>query len=589
MMGLKASDFVNSNTNFTVTFNVTDGYVNIKKKSGITVTITGANNADGHYTYNTQTQTVSGYDWTSNDALYNEEGTVDYADDEVDTVSATNAGTHYMGMRTSDFINTNTNFENVTFKITDGYMVIDKKSAKIVVANSAKVYGENDPAFTGDIQGVYPDDLDSLKPIRYYRTNTAEDVKAEPGYVGVLTCEYTKNNNYDITVEKGNFVITKAGTLVITTTSYEGDYDGSYHGVPATANVTKGTTITYSTDGGESWTTSYPRVKEVKDSVTVLVKAVNPNYEDVTEEYTLIVHQAEVTVAIKSDTKVYGQPDPDYTVTFNGIVGTDSVDYSIVREEGEAVGQYTVEARGTSDQGNYSVVFGQTTLTITPLPVVLTWSDKSFTYDKTYKTVTATVSNVVSWGEKTDDVYVKDYTGNMEINASRISSDNYVERLMANGGYRATAVYLSGADSENYTLEEGTRIRWTWEILPAKLTYKVDNKSSKIHEDLKQLTYRLVSGTVYEGDIPAEFTITTEASEDKAGKYPIELHIVEGTKDPNYDIEIIQGTYTVKKPDAVPTADDSNNLTWMFTGLWSAAALEVLMMLRRRNLKHSEA
>lgn len=76
--------------------------------------------------------------------------------------------------------------------------------ATITVADASKVEGEEDPAFTGTVEGLIADG--DLGEISYKRTGNDE----APGtYKGVLIANYTDNPNYDVTVTKGDFTITE--------------------------------------------------------------------------------------------------------------------------------------------------------------------------------------------------------------------------------------------------------------------------------------------------------------------------------------------------------------------------------------------
>ncbi|MCF0143086.1 MAG: hypothetical protein HUJ75_06890, partial [Parasporobacterium sp.] len=268
-MGLREAQFTNTNTDFDeVKFSITDGYVQINPIDGVTVSIIGDTYVN---TYDGGSHTASGYSWSADNTLYRN---ACFSFSGTDSVTGKDAGKTFMGLKETQFRNIDTNFTNVTFSVTDGYTDISKKAAKIKVKDSAKAYGNTDPAFTGDFVDLVSGE--TLVGVVYRRTNSAEDV----GYYSkVLTADYGNNPNYDITVENADFEITKTNTLTVTGTSYSDTYDGNVHGLPAVANVTTGTTIYYSLDGGVNWDTEVPTIKDV-DEFTVDVKAVNSNYSD---------------------------------------------------------------------------------------------------------------------------------------------------------------------------------------------------------------------------------------------------------------------------------------------------------------------
>ena len=166
----------------------------------------------------------------------------------------------------------------------------------------------------------------------------------------------------------GTLTITKAETMTLTPEltgkNAEKVYDSKPLSGGAKATVTEGTTITYSTDGGKTWSETLPSITNV-GTLNVKAKAVNKNYEDATVEYTLKVTRKAVTVTANDKTKVFGEKDPEWTATVYGTLGDDTVKYTLSRKAGEDVGKYTITPSGKAEQGNYSVTYATGTLTIT--------------------------------------------------------------------------------------------------------------------------------------------------------------------------------------------------------------------------------
>ncbi len=154
----------------------------------------------------------------------------------------------------------------------------------------------------------------------------------------------------------------KRDLLMITATGYDGVYDGQEHG-PASVNVTydEGTTIEYSEDGGKTWTTEPPTIKDV-DTREVLVRATNPDHGTDMTSVTLRVRPRPVTVKADDKGKNYGDPDPAYTATVSGLLDGDTVQYTLDRInkniENEP-GNYPkrIVPTGEENQGNYVVTY----------------------------------------------------------------------------------------------------------------------------------------------------------------------------------------------------------------------------------------
>lgn len=116
------------------------------------------------------------------------------------------------------------------------------------------------------------------------------------------------------------------------------------------------TTVEYSIDGGQTWTTTPPSVRDVAE-VPVLVRATNPNYDTVEVTVLLRITPRIVTVTVGDYSKLSGSDDPEFTATVDGLLEGDEIRFTIVREEGEAPGTYAITPTGDEIQGNYQVVY----------------------------------------------------------------------------------------------------------------------------------------------------------------------------------------------------------------------------------------
>ena len=143
-MGLTAANFKNESANFSnVTFEVTDGYMEITPAGdAVVVTIVG-NNASA--VYDGTEHKVTGYTVVSiSNKLYKES---DFSFSGTAEAKRTEAGTTYMGLKEEHFKNKNANFSKVIFNVTDGYMEITPVADEVVVT----IAGNNDSAvYDGD-------------------------------------------------------------------------------------------------------------------------------------------------------------------------------------------------------------------------------------------------------------------------------------------------------------------------------------------------------------------------------------------------------------------------------------------------------
>jgi hypothetical protein len=105
------------------------------------------------------------------------------------------------------------------------------------------------------------------------------------------------------------------------------------------------------------------------------------DYLSTTASVLLNVVQAPLTIAVNDAARVYGQPNPDFTVSFSGLVNGDTpsdlagaLSFDTTATIASDVGAYDVNAGGLSSS-NYSIRQIKGTLTITPADQTITWSN----------------------------------------------------------------------------------------------------------------------------------------------------------------------------------------------------------------------
>ena len=97
------------------------------------------------------------------------------------------------------------------------------------------------------------------------------------------------------------------------------------------------------------------------------------NYKVTYVQGTFKITPKGVTVKAVDAEKVYGTPDPAFTVTSDGLVDGDSVTNAFTRTAGEDVGEdYVLMPTGDERQGNYTVTYVQGTFKITPATATVT-------------------------------------------------------------------------------------------------------------------------------------------------------------------------------------------------------------------------
>ena len=327
----------------------------------------------------------------------------------------------------------------------------------------------------------------------------------------------------------------------------EKEYDSKPLSGGATASVTKGTKITYSTDGGKTWSETLPSITNV-GTLNVKAKAENKNYKDVTVDYKLKVTRKAVTVTADNKSKVFGEKDPELTATVTGTIGKDTVEYTLSRETGEDVGKYTITASGKAEQGNYSVTYVAGTLTITSQSIDPGTDPEKPNPDYTGAKVNSPSDAVYDGNEHMWSPTVTD-KADKKLEAGKDYTVEYSTKNFKDVG--TIDVTITGVG--NYT---GT----------FKRSYKVTPKEYTVTTDSATKTYSgtaLTAGGKVEGIVSGEtveFITTGSQTEVGTSKNTYEL-VWKSAKKSNYKLasETI-GELTVKAKSIVPDDKDTSEL-----------------------------
>jgi len=229
-MGLAASQFTNTNANFaTVTFIVTDGSVEIKKINA-TVEIVGSSEV---LDYDGNAHEVNGFTATASTSLYDVEN--DFTFSGTDHAERTDAGKAFMGLLDNQFENTNSNFETVTFIVTDGFIEINQITATVTITgnNGTFDYSGEAHAVTGYEAAVDTDLYDLGSDYIFSGTDYVELTDAGTAAMGLTADMFANTNPNFITVTfviVDGYVEIKPIAAKVTITGNTGTFD--YTGEP---------------------------------------------------------------------------------------------------------------------------------------------------------------------------------------------------------------------------------------------------------------------------------------------------------------------------------------------------------------------
>ena len=417
--------------------------------------------------------------------------------------------------------------DDYAFAYAEGTLTVGKAPLVCTADDKSRIYGDANPAWTITYTGLKNDDTaPATPPVADCTANPASPVGTYD-----ITLAGGSDPNYTLTLQGGILTVTKK-TLTVTaddkarlygednppsTISYDGFVNGDDAGDLATPPIATCAATPASPVG------TYP--------ITVGGGA-DDNYAFAYVEGTLTVGKAPLVCTAQDKARLYGDPNPAWTITYAGLKNNDTAPATPPVADSAATpasqaGAYEITLAG-GDDPNYTLERVNGTLTVGPAPLVCTADDKSRTYGDANPDLTITYT-----GLKNDDTApatppVADCTANP---ASPV------------GTYDIT---LAGGNDPNYalTLADGTLT-----VTEKLLTVTADDKARLYGDDNPPFTVSyagFVNGDD-EGDLatpPVAACAATPAS--PVGTYPI---TVGDGADDNYAFAYVEGTLTVGKAD----------------------------------------
>lgn len=184
--------------------------------------------------------------------------------------------------------------------------------------------------------------------------------------------------------------------------------------------------------------------KIVDNTITTKNYSINCNFG------TLKINQKQIKVQISNFEKTYGNPDPEFSYSFEdgAVVEGDVISGGITREQGEKVGTYNLICG--LENPNYEIIMDETKLEIKQRELLVIISAKDKVYDGTKDVETSYVIQNKVEGDDVDIIYSAEFAN------SNISNNNRVNIISSK---------LMGTDKENYTYK-------IQEPITAEITHK---------------------------------------------------------------------------------------------------------------------
>ena len=464
---------------------------------------------------------------------------------------------------------------NYDVTATGSKLTIGKRAATVTAEAKSKTYGAADPTLTAVVSGTVGSDT-----LNYTLS------RAEGSDVGeyAITVTLGSNPNYDVTATGSKLTI---GRKAATVTA---DWKSKTYGE---TDPTLTAVVTGTVDGDEiNYTLSRDDGEDVGDYAITVTLGDNPDYDVSVTGSQLTISKKEAAVTAEAKSKAYGEADPELTAVVTGAVDGDEINYTLTREAGEDVGEYTITVTLGSNL-NYDVTATDSKLTIGKKAATVTADAKSKTYGEADPELTAVVTGADKINYTLSRAEGED-TGEYPITVTLGENPNYdvsaTGSTLTIGKKTATVTAdaksktygeadpeltaaVTGADKINYTLSRaagenageyaitvtlGSNPNYDVTATGSKLiigkkaaTVTADEKSKTYGEPDPELT-AVVTGAVGEDKI--SYTLSRKVGED-AGEH--EITVTPG-QNPNYDVTAVGSKLTIGKKAATVTANDTS-------------------------------
>ena len=536
-----------------------DGKLTITPVGGIVVTITGITDSRP---YSGAEQFVTGYTVsTSNPLLYTE---ADFTFTGTAKAAGTDAGSYEMGLTPAQFENTNPNFENVTFIVTDGKLTITPRSVKLTSATDEKVY-DGQP-LTNGVVTVSGDGFVKDEGAAYNVTGSQTNAGSSDNTFTYMLNPGTKAGNYAIEQKEGTLTVTPVTaevTVTITGNKSTVTYNGAEQSVTgykvesisnplytAADFAFSGTASVTGTDAG-----SYPMGLKAEQFQNTSKNFTNVKFA--VNDGELTINPMPLTITAGSDSKAYnGTPLTNDTFTRTSLAAGDTIASVTVTGSQTNVGSSDNVAsdaklvRGDRDvTANYAIKYLPGTLTVTKNESAkLTAEAYKGVYDggEHDAVVKTALSDLVD-----DSVWTYSYS---------LDGEHYTDEMPQVKNVGAYPVWVK-ATNDNY-VDLVTVV--TAEVTPATVLVTADShewiiavKDTCVGDPEPALTYQAESPVA--GETPAfSGELSREPGAERGKTYQIlqgDLALADGENflASNYVLQFVPGELTVKARDITIT------------------------------------
>ncbi|WP_298764478.1 MBG domain-containing protein [uncultured Polaribacter sp.] len=414
---------------------------------------------------------------------------------------------------------------NYSFSLTNGTLSVNKKAITITADDLSKVYGDVNPTFTMTYDG-------------FVNGDTAAQIDAQPNITSIAT-QNSDAGQYDITLANGmdnnySFSLTN-GTLSVNKkaiTITADDLSKVYGDVNPTFTMTydgfvNGDTVAQ-IDAQPDIASIATQNSDAGQYDITLANGMDNNYSFSLTNGTLSVNKKAITITADDLSKVYGDANPTFTMTYDGFVNGDTAaeidaqpDITSIATQNSDAGQYDITLANGMDN-NYSFSLTNGTLSINKKAITITADDLSKVYGDVNPTFTMTYDGFVNG----DTVAQIDAQPDIASIATQNSDAGQYDITLANGM----------DNNYSFSLTNGTL-----SINKKAITITADDIVKNFGDTDPILTYQITSGSLVNGD---SFSggLNRESGE-SIGTYKIQIGNLTGGS--NYNENFIEGVFTI--------------------------------------------
>ena len=422
----------------------------------------------------------------------------------------------------------------------------------ITAGNQTMAYGATVPTLTDTITGFVNGDTSNVITGTASLSTTATSASGVGNYTITIGAGTLSAANYTFDFVNGTLSVTPA-TLTVTADDKTMVYGATAPALTDTISGFVNGDAASVVSGAASISTAPRGVGNyVIDVAPGTLSAANYTFAFV--DGALTVTPATLTVTADNTTMVYGATLPSFTDTITGFVNGDTSSVvggasslSTTATSASGVGSYPISVgQGTLVAANYTFVFVDGTLTVSPATLILTVTadDKTMVYGSAVPALTDTITGFVN-GDTSSVV-----SGAADLSTTATSAS-------AVGSYPID-VSLGTLSAANYTF---AFVDGTLTITPAPLTITADDQTMTYGGALPTLTVTYTG--LANGDTSASLTTAatvTAPATDHVGTYTGAI-VASGAVDPNYTISYAPGTLKVT-PAALTIAANDQTMTY---------------------------